>query len=193
MLSDTQLFDLAGRMSVPLEAVAFKDDLPPLKFNRVYIVNLEDELDEHGKPNTGSHWTAFYTVKHPNDTVDSMYFDPFGAAPPRDVKKFVEKLTGESLPHTAKDIQSLMGECCGFFCLAWAHFVTASPYRSKDLIQDTESFLSMFDDLNSSVDFKKNEYVLKHFFQSNDPANRIPISLKDTIVHKGGKDLKNIL
>ena len=51
----------------------------------------------------------------------------------------------------------------------------------------------MFDDLNSSVDFKKNEYVLKHFFQSNDPANRIPISLKDTIVHKGGKDIKNIL
>lgn len=30
----------------------------------------------------------------------------------------------------------------------------------------------MFDDLEKNVDFKKNEYVLKHFFMSKDPAMR---------------------
>jgi hypothetical protein len=35
----------------------------------------------------------------------------------------------------------------------------------------------MFDDLNKSVDFKKNEYILKHFFRSEDPAQRREIDV----------------
>jgi hypothetical protein len=35
----------------------------------------------------------------------------------------------------------------------------------------------MFDDLNKSVDFKKNEYILKHFFRSADPALRKEIDV----------------
>ncbi len=192
MLSAEQLFDLAGRMDIPLEGVAFKDELPPLKFNKVYIVNLEDELDEYGKPNTGSHWTAFIAVKYPNDEIDSMYFDPFGVPPPQDVKAAVEKLTGQTLRYTTKDVQSLMAECCGFFCLAWAHFVCASPFRSQDLLDDTDRFMALFDDLNTSIDWKKNEWILRHFFQSNDASRRVPISLSNTIVQKGGKDITKI-
>ena len=30
----------------------------------------------------------------------------------------------------------------------------------------------MFDDLNTSIDFKKNEYVLLHFFRDSDVNNR---------------------
>ena len=40
-------------------------------------------------------------------------------------------------------------------------------------------FLSLFDDLNKSIDWKKNEYVLKMFFQSNDPALRKTITVLD--------------
>jgi len=35
----------------------------------------------------------------------------------------------------------------------------------------------MFDDLNKSVDFKKNEYILKHFFRSEDPSLRKEIDV----------------
>ena len=35
----------------------------------------------------------------------------------------------------------------------------------------------MFDDLNISVDFKKNEYILKQFFRSDDASKRKPIEV----------------
>ena len=42
-----------------------------------------------------------------------------------------------------------------------------------------------------SVDFKKNEYILKHFFRSSDPALRVPVEVLDTVTNqdeKGGID-----
>ena len=63
-----------------------------------------------------------------------------------------------------------MNNSCGWMCLALSHFVNASPFRCGDLYEDVERFLDMFDDLNKSIDFKKNEYVLKHFFQPKDPT-----------------------
>ena len=58
MLTDIQIKDLAKRMDIPLERVCFKDQLlqKPLKYNRSYIINMDNELDEDGKPNEGSHW-----------------------------------------------------------------------------------------------------------------------------------------
>jgi len=35
----------------------------------------------------------------------------------------------------------------------------------------------MFDDLNEKVDWKKNEYILKHFFQPKDPRLRREIDV----------------
>ena len=37
----------------------------------------------------------------------------------------------------------------------------------------------MFDDLDEKYDFKKNEYVLKHFFLSKDPAMRKSVEIID--------------
>ena len=36
----------------------------------------------------------------------------------------------------------------------------------------------MFDDLNKSTDHLKNEFILKHFFRSKDPAKRTPVEIK---------------
>ena len=56
MLSDTQIYELAKRMNVPLADVCFKDELQgKLQYNKGYIVNMENELDEDGTPSTGSH------------------------------------------------------------------------------------------------------------------------------------------
>ena len=178
MLSNIQLEDLAKKMNIPLERVCFKDELDEelFKFNRSYIVNMEDSIDEDGKQNEGTHWTCFQVNKYPNGTIEPIYFDSYGMPPPIAIKKYVEKGSDKHLNFTNRDIQSLMGNACGYFCLAFLHFINHFPHRSKDLYKDTDTFLTLFDDLGVSADFKKNEYILRLFFQSEDPSKRSDLS-----------------
>ena len=74
-----------------------------------------------------------------------------------------------------------MNNACGFYCLAMAHFINSSNYRTNDFYTDVSDFMDMFDDLNKSVDFKKNEFVLKHFFRSQDPDKRNTIDVYKSI------------
>lgn len=178
-LTDTQLKELAKKMGFDLESVCFKDELPyKVKTNTSYIINLENEFDEDGEPNSGTHWCCFQVNKYPNGKVEPIYFDPYGMPPPEIVKKTVERSFGQKLPFCEKDIQSLMNNACGWYCCAFLHFINASQYRTNDLYQDVGTFLEMFDDLNKSIDFKKNEYILKHFFQSPDIKRDIEVGLQ---------------
>jgi hypothetical protein len=181
MLTDIQLKVLGKKMQFPLEDVVFKDELPRRpKCNVGYIVNLDDEFDDDHNPNVGTHWTALYIKHFKNngiDTYEAIYFDPYGCPPPEYVKKCVENVTGKKIPYTTKDIQSLMNNACGWYCAAFLHFICAFPHRSKDLYTDVGGFLELFDDLNESIDFKKNEYILKMFFQSSDKAKRKEIDV----------------
>jgi hypothetical protein len=179
MLTNHQIEDLAKRMKVPLEYVGFKSDLPKkLKTNRSYIINLDDEVDKGtGVRSGGTHWTCFQIMEYPNGKKEGIYFDSYGAGPPEIVKKKVMDNFKLGIPHNKKDIQSLLNEACGWYCLAFLHFINEFPQRTKSLYWDTEAFLSLFEDLNESIDFKKNEYVLKMFFQSSDPSERKPIEV----------------
>ena len=195
-LTDYQIKELAKRMMIPLADVVFKDELEsPLEYNKAYIINIEDSVDENGHPNDGTHWCYLQCNKYPLGKIESIYFDPYGAPPPESVKKAVKETTKQNgLPYTEVDIQSLMNNACGYYCLALGHFINASKFRSNDLYNDVNEFLNLFDDLNKSVDFKKNEYVLKHFFRSSDPKLRKEIEViapLDKITNedeKGGLD-----
>ena len=178
-LTDSQIYELAKRMNIPMGSVCFKDELPEkLEFNKAYIVNLEDSHDEDGHENSGTHWTFVQVCQHGNGSTESIYFDPYGASPPEIIKKVVKNTTGKSgLPHTMKDVQSLMNNACGWYCLALGHFINASKFRSGILHDDVAVFIDMFDDLNHNVDFKKNEWILKHFFRSEDPSLRKEIDV----------------
>lgn len=178
MLTDIQIDDLAKRMSVPLAGCFFKDELPTkLEYNKVYIINLQDSETDDGDQNSGTHWTMGYIRETPKGQKQPIYFDPYGCPPPENVKKIFEKQCNMKCPYTEKDIQSLMNNACGFYCLAMAHFICASKFRTNDLYTDVENFLDMFDDLNKSIDWKKNEYILKMFFQSEDPSKRKEIDV----------------
>ena len=178
MLTDDQLYHLSNAMDFKLEKVCFKDELPKtLKFNTAYIINLEDSVDEEGNDNQGTHWTCLQVNKYPTGLIEPIYFDPYGAPPPECVKKFVKDNIHKDLPYTDKDIQSLMNNACGFYCLAMGHYINASRYRTNDFYTDVSDFMEMFDDLNKSVDFKKNEFILKHFFRSEDPDKRNTIDV----------------
>ena len=176
MLTDKQIEDLSQRMNIPLGGVEFKDELPTtLKYNQVYIINLQDSEDDDGNQNGGTHWTMATIRQTPNGTIQPIYFDPYGCPPPENVKIIIEKQTKKKCPYTTKDIQSLMNNACGFYCLAISHYIYSSKYRSNDLYRDVDDFMDMFDDLNHSIDWKKNEYILQHFFRSEDPTKRKPI------------------
>ena len=178
-LTDTQLKYLAQKMGFDLADVCFKDELPhKIKTNTAYIINLENEFDEDGEPNQGTHWCCFQVNKYPSGKIEPIYFDPYGMPPPEIVKKTVERSSGQKLPFTSKDIQSLMNNACGWYCCAFLHWINYSQFRSRDLYQDVSSFLDMFDDLTKEVDFKKNEYILKHFFRSSDPKERTIVDVE---------------
>jgi hypothetical protein len=178
MLTNIQIEDLSKRMQFPLEGVFFKDELPKkLKYNTGYVINLQNSEDEEGKENDGSHWTCLQVNKYPTGLIEPIFFDSYGMPPSEAVKKFVKDNTGKYLPYNKKDVQSLMGNACGWYCCALLHFINKSEYRSKDLYADVGEFLECFDDLNKSNNFKKNEFVLKHFFRSKDPSKRTEIEI----------------
>jgi hypothetical protein len=181
MLTNTQIRDLSKRMSIPLADTVFKTDLPrKFDFNKSYFINLDDEYNQDGTLNQGSHWTCLQINKYPNDLIEAIYFDPYGIGAPEEVKKVFNKTigaTGRQFPHNTKDVQSLMSNACGWYCLAFLHYINVFPKRTKNLYDDTDAFLSFFDDLNKQVDFKKNEYILKQFFQSADPKLRKDIDV----------------
>ena len=189
-LTDSEITNLCKRMSIPLGDIVFKDELhAPLEYNKAYFVNLQDSTDEDGNENEGTHWTYLQLTKYPNGKIESIYFDPYGAPPSINIKKSVEATTKQKgLPHTEKDIQSLMNNACGFYCLALGHFLNSSKHRSGSLYHDVDAFMEMFEDLNKSVDFKKNEYILKHFFRSEDPSLRKEIDVITSEDEKGGID-----
>lgn len=176
MLTDLEVEDLAKRMNIPFGGCYFKDEIPlPIQYNKVYVINLEDSETEEGNQNSGTHWVMLYCKETKNGSLQPIYFDAYGAPPPQVLLKIIKKQTNKHLPHTIKDIQSLMNNACGFYCLALGHYITASKYRTGNLYEDVDDFMDMFDDLNHSIDFKKNEYILKHFFLSEDPSKRKPV------------------
>ena len=174
-LTDIEIKDLARRMDVPLVFCGFKSELADkkLQFNKSYIINMENEFDEDGQRNSGSHYTCFQINKYPNGKKEGLYFDSFGQPPPQAVEEFAGKL-----PYCDKDIQSLMNSACGWYCLAFLHFINSSHHRTGHLYTDAGAFTDMFDDLNKSVDHLHNEFILKHFFRSNDPNTRKPVDMK---------------
>lgn len=181
MLSDDQIRELCSRMSIPLadkKSIVFKSEIKAkdLQYNKSYFINLEDEYDENGKLNSGSHWTAFQIVKYPTGEIDPIYFDPYGIGAPEIVKEEIMKFCKKKVPYSTKDVQSMMSNCCGWFCCAFLHFINNFPRRTGDVYDDTELFLDYFDDLNKSTDFLKNEYTLKLFFQPKDESLRKPIT-----------------
>jgi hypothetical protein len=178
MLSDSQIKELSKKMDFPLACVCFKDELPrKLEYNKGYVINLEDGTDEEGNQNEGTHWTALQVNKYPNGIIEPIFFDPYGVAPSENIKKFVLNNCGKKLPYTEKDIQSIMNNACGWYVCAFLHYINTWEHRTTDLYADVGMFLDYFDDLNKSIDWKKNEYILKMFFQSKDPTKRQEIDV----------------
>ena len=91
--------------------------------------------------------------------------DSYGEKEPNEIKNLL-KSNQYKIAHTSKNIQSLMSNLCGFFCLAFIYFLTVSKYRTKNIINDASIFLGLFEDLDlvRVDDIYKNEFILSLFF-----------------------------
>lgn len=172
MLNNIQIQELAPKMNIPLEGVYFKDeiDYDILDEGKSYVINIMDEHDEQGDPNPGSHWTCLHIGKVDN-TVVPFYFDSYGLAPPEDIKKIVKEKYGKKINYCKKNVQSIMSDACGWFVLAYLHFICAYYNRTGNIFTDSALFLDLFEDLDVSADWLKNEFILKLFFQEKGKPN----------------------
>ena len=116
-LTNVEIETLAKKMRIPLEFVGYKDELLCLKpkMNKAYIINLEDEFDEDGRRNDGSHWVSLLTKQDAKGNPHYFYFDSYGCQAPKAVQEFVGMT---QIPYNTKDIQGLLSSVCGYFCLA---------------------------------------------------------------------------
>jgi hypothetical protein len=160
MLSNFDIDELVTKMNIPnFKGCFYKDKLKKIQPNSSYIINLNSELDENNNRNSGSHWCCLVT----DDMKRSIYFDSYGENAPNEIRNLL-KSNQYKIGHTSKNIQSLMSNLCGFFCLAFIYFLSISKYRTGNIINDASIFLDLFEDLDKIDDVYKNEFILSLFF-----------------------------
>ena len=83
-LTDSQLRTLASRMGFKLEHIVFKSQLEniDLEYNTPYVINLENEYSEEGKPNSGTHYTALQVNKNSKGKIEPCNMDSCGVGCP---------------------------------------------------------------------------------------------------------------
>jgi hypothetical protein len=172
-LTNIEIESLAKKMNIPLVGVYYKDELifEKPKPNSCYIVNLESEYDDQGRRNSGSHWTCLLCKETKNGTNQFLWFDSYGCPAPIEIQKFVGV---QQIPYNTKDVQGLLSSVCGYFCLALSHFVFSSEHHTGDFYSDVNNFIDLFQNMNETIDMYVNEGILRAFFQSSDPKERIP-------------------
>ena len=160
MLSNYDIDELVIKMGIPnFKGCFYKDTLKKIEPSSSYIINLNSEFNEKNERNAGSHWVALIT----DDLKKAIYMDSYGEKEPNEIKNLL-KSNQYKIAHTSKNIQSLMSNLCGFFCLAFIYFLTVSKYRTKNIINDASIFLDLFEDLDITNDIYKNEFILSLFF-----------------------------
>ena len=160
MLSNFDIDLLVKKMEIKnFKGSFYKDKLKEIQPNSSYILNLNSELDEDGNRNKGSHWVSLVI----DDNKQAIYFDSYGLEPPKEIKNLL-KSNQYKIGNTTKNIQSLMSNLCGFFCLAFIYFLNVSKFRTKNIIYDASIYIDLFEDLDKVNDVFKNEYVLSLFF-----------------------------
>lgn len=150
-IANDELEQLASQMQINLHQVTSKDTLLGIPQNGAYIINLQDNGD-----GGGTHWTCFFIE---ND--HACYFDSYGSPPPDEFEDFIKRKkkpkSKQHLYYLSDQLQHLDSEACGYFCLAFLHYMTTHGQTNFT------TRLNQFSALFHYTDFKKNEKVLKKY------------------------------
>lgn len=141
-----QLEEMARQLDLPLLAVLSKDELQGRVKVGSIILNLQSSMD-----GGGTHWTLLKVF--PKGQV--IYFDPFGFAPPRQVKQYIKKKIAVS----HRQIQDTNSTMCGYYCLMCDCYMTHEK-PDRDIYERFDDFLNLF-----KVDTKQNDQIVKDYLK----------------------------
>lgn len=141
--TNLQLEEMARQLDLPLLGVVSKDQLHGRVKVGTIIINLESSMD-----GGGTHWVMLKVF--PKGQV--IYFDPFGFAPPKEVKRYIKKKIAVSTRH----IQDIGSTMCGYYCLVCDCYMTQN--QSRNIYERFDDFLNLF-----KVHTKKNDDILKDY------------------------------
>jgi hypothetical protein len=144
--TNLQLEDMARQLRLPLLGILSKDQLHGRVNVGSIILNLQSSTD-----GDGSHWTLLKVF--PKGEV--IYFDPFGFAPPKQVRKYIKGKIGVS----TRQIQNIDSTMCGYYVLMADHYLTYNQTR-RDIYERFDDLLNLF-----KVDTKKNDQILKDYLR----------------------------
>jgi hypothetical protein len=148
LLTNFDLQHLCSQFDIPLHFIGFKEDLnhiPKLE-NGAYIINLDRTRSK------GTHWVCF--CKHCS-TI--MYYDSFGENAPVQVLHTCRKYKC-SLIESHFHIQDLQDDSCGFYCLAFLHYMKDKQLTNRDL--------NIYNDQYNTDDTRANRKILEKNIQS---------------------------
>jgi hypothetical protein len=119
--SNFELEDYCARFRIPLVSVCSKDQLKGSLQPGAYIVNMQEayivNMQDFAEGN-GTHWVSICIIGN-----DAAYFDSFGRKPPIDVYQFVKRKKNINFYCIIDQIQDIESEACGFYCIAFLHYM----------------------------------------------------------------------
>ena len=149
MLSNIDIIAKIKTMRIPnFRGVFSRDRLPQPIRHGSYIINMEAELDDRGRPNPGSHWVALY-IDH---KMDAYYFDSFGFAPPSDVEEYCQNLK-HPLKYSTKEIQSIDSKVCGYYALYFCLYMS----RYELLRASSDKFRLFLNQFSTNINLNKDK------------------------------------
>lgn len=144
LLSNYDIIELAKAMGINLIGVFPKNTLKNVPIqNGGYVINLDDD------DGAGTHWVGFYIQGN-----DAIYFDSFGQVPPLSVIKYCKN---KKFIHSNFIIQNLNQVACGYYQLAFLHYMTNS--KLKNSRYKLNKFIKPFD----LEDTTQNDNILQQY------------------------------
>lgn len=151
MLTNYDLMKVAKKLGIPLIDILNKDNVPSQPQEGGYIFNLQDDKDEHGNDNFGTHWVAVYIEKN-----RAAYFDSFGFPPPVQIHHLLQKF--RPYVFTEKHIQNIRSGVCGWFCIYFLWFMV--NHKQIQFNKRFEKFVDLW-----SEDPTKNKTLLEKYLK----------------------------
>jgi hypothetical protein len=152
LLSNFDIIELCKMFNIKLISCVSKDLLKTIKQqDGSYVINLDDSDSSKG----GTHWVALVINKN-----NACYFDPFGILPPTEIKYFCKN---KMLTFSKDQIQNEKQSSCGYYCLAFLHYMTIHIKQNISIKTILNVFLKPFDLDNTP----KNDNILQKYLKTN--------------------------
>jgi hypothetical protein len=151
MLTNYDLLRIAKKLGIPLVDILNKDVLPSSPVEGGYIFNLQDDKDDQGNDNFGTHWVALYIEGN-----KAAYFDSFGFPPPVQVHHFIKKFRPYAV--SEKHIQNVRSGVCGWFVIYFLWFMV--NHKHIPFNQRFQKFIGLWSD-----DPTKNKTLLEKYMK----------------------------